>query len=578
MKRPALRLAAALVLAAVSARAERFGELDVAQMPPDPGETNFGYAEYRFRVANDGAAARAVTIELRGTYGDRVTLRRTVVVGPRSAAVVALWQPPLHMGHVPHAEVFSDARRAGRLQLSNPYFAHGGHQSWRSDPPVVLTGRALNAPQWEALFTPPAPAAPPGGTPETPSSEVRFVRAEQAVGAWSPHWLAYSRYDGVALAAEEYRGAPDGVRDALQRYVEAGGVLLIVGATPPDPERTGERLQTRTTGFGTTFYVRDTDTGAYGGREAAAIQERLGAYRRSVEARRAWNMNDLPALRGAFAGGIPFRTIFLLMLAFGLLIGPVNLIFAHRRRRPVQLLWTTPALAFAATALLFAWGLLSEGTTPSTHLEALTLLDQPSRRASTLGLIAWYCPIAPSGGLRFSADTEVEPLRRSDGGAYIVDWTREQHLTGGWLPARAPTAVFARKVEPRRERIRVTRDGGRLHVVNGLGANIVSLWLADRDGRIYKGLQIPAGKEAALDAQGVRVSATPTLTRASGLESDAWGAAWESLTANPAAALRPGEYFALLEDSPFLESGLDGRQKAQRRARVLGTLGPEDLP
>ena len=577
MRPRALHRLAILALAASLARAERFGELDVVQMPPDPGETVFGYAEHRFRVANDGAQPRAVTIELSSTAGPGVTLRRTVVVGPRSAAVVALWQPALPMSHVPHAEVFSDARRVGRLELGNPYFPHGGYY-WRSDSPLVLTGRSLDAPRLEARFAPPAPPTPPGEIPPTPQPTVRFARAEQAVGAWSPHWLAYSRYDGVALSVEEYRGAPDGVRDALRRYAEAGGALLIFGATPPDAARAGERLRTQPVGFGAILYGRDADAAAYDDMEIREIKARLETYRQSDQWRRRLSLDNLPALRGAFAGGIPFRTIFLLMLGFGVLIGPLNLIYAHRRRRPAQLLWTTPALSFAATALLFAWGLLSEGTTPSARLESLTLLDQSERRAATLGLIAWYCPIAPAGGLRFSGDTEIEIAGDRERGGCVVDWTRDQHLARGWVSARTPAAVYARKVEPRRERLRVAREGDRLRVVNGLGADIASLWLADRDGRIHQGVRIPAGAEALLDLRGLRATASPRYTGFYCLGGEPWAAAWETLTNDPAAALRPGEYLALLDDSPFLETGLEGRLKAQRRARVLGVFGPEDLP
>ena len=569
--------AAILALAASLARAERFAELEVSQMPPDPGETVFGYAEHRFRIANDGAQARAVTIELNSVTDPFVSLRRTVVVGPRSAAVLAIWQPALMMNYVPHALIFSDGRRVGRLEMGVSHFSHGGHY-WRSDTPLVLTGRSLDALHLELLFTPTAPAESSAASSSPSPPTVRFARAEQAVGAWSPHWLAYSRYDGVALSAEEYQQAPDGVRDALRRYTEAGGTLLIFGAGPPDAARAGERLRVRPVGFGAILYGRDTDAAAYGDGDVREIAARLNVYRQSDQWRRRLSLDGLPGLRGAFARGIPFRTIFLLMLVFGVTIGPLNLFYAHRRRRPVQLLWTTPALSFTATALLLAWGLLSEGTTPSARLESLTLLDQSERRAATLGLIAWYCPIAPAGGLRFSADTEIEIAGERDQGGYVLDWTRDQHLARGWVSARTPAAVFARKVEPRRERLRVAREGDRLRVVNGLGADIASLWLADRDGRIHQGIGIPAGAEALLDPRGLRAAASPTYTGSYGLGGEPWAAAWEALTNDPAAALRPGEYLALLDDSPFLETGLEGRLKAQRRARVLGVLGPEDLP
>lgn len=574
MKRSALRLATVVVLAATWARAERLGDLDVSPLPPDPGETWFGYAEHRFRVANDGARPLTVTIELlERSDGGPGVLRRTVVVGPRSAAVVALWQPSFGLRAL-DTFIYADGRRVGRLETAH-FVPHGEFYAWRHEKPLVLTTRGIDAQALENAFQPSEPTTG-GGAPEP---NIRFIRAEQAIAGWSPHWLAYSRYDGVAITAEDHRAAPDGVRDALRRYAEAGGVLLILGATPLDAPD-GGRLQARSAGFGVILHARESDPTNWTPDDVGLVGGKIVHYRSMIMDRQRLGLNDLPALQGAFGSGIPFRTIYLLMLLFAALIGPVNLIWAHRRRRPVQLLWTTPVIALSATAALFVWGMLSEGTTPTTRLVSLTLLDQGARRAATLGALAWYCPLTPSGGLRFSADTELEPVGERGRRGGVLDWTREQHLVSGWLPARTPTAFYARKVEPRRERIRVSRDNGGLRAVNGLGADIVELWLADEAGRIHRGERIAAGRESALRPTDVTVAAAANRSESARrfLASEEWAAGWPALTGAPTAALRPGEYLAVLDGSPFLESGLDGRQNARRRALVLGALGPEDLP
>src|SRR5262249_41205914 len=53
--------------------------------------------------------------------------------------------------------------------------------------------------------------------------------AEFPVTDWSPHWLAYSRYDGIAITGDELRKMPSAVQSALWQYVECGGCLLILG-------------------------------------------------------------------------------------------------------------------------------------------------------------------------------------------------------------------------------------------------------------------------------------------------------------------------------------------------------------
>ena len=56
-----------------------------------------------------------------------------------------------------------------------------------------------------------------------------------------------------------------------------------------------------------------------------------------------------------------------------------------------------------------------------------------------------------------------------------------------------------RKSEVRRERVTVRRvTDNRLSVVNGLGADIRQFWLADKDGSVYSGKDIPAGAETEL--------------------------------------------------------------------------------
>src|SRR5204862_7230127 len=105
-----------------------------------------------------------------------------------------------------------------------------------------------------------------------------------------------------------------------------------------------------------------------------------------------------------------------------------------------------------------------EGITPDVRIESLTVLDQVNRRASTVGTTAFYCPLTPSQGLFFEADTEATPLielfdYRSSSDRQM-DWTRSQHLERGWITARVPAHFRLRKSELRRERIQIDNSGG----------------------------------------------------------------------------------------------------------------------
>lgn len=165
------------------------------------------------------------------------------------------------------------------------------------------------------------------------------------------------------------------------------------------------------------------------------------------------------------------------------------------------MLWTTPVISLVTCLAVFAYATFSEGWKRHIRTEGLTILDEKTHRATTIGRTAFYSALIPSEGLHFSDETELTPTPQSmtTNTVRTVDWTQDQHLASGWITARVPSDFMVRKSEVRRERITVRRgtDSG-LQIVNGLGADISKLWLADIDGTIYFGDDISAGEEAKL--------------------------------------------------------------------------------
>ena len=79
-----------------------------------------------------------------------------------------------------------------------------------------------------------------------------------------------------------------------------------------------------------------------------------------------------------------------------------------------------------------------------------------------------------------------------------MDWTQAQHFGRGWVSARVPAHFHLRKSETRRERIEIENQNGQTTVVNGLGATIKSLWLADGGSQVFVATNIPAGQKMTL--------------------------------------------------------------------------------
>lgn len=417
----------------------------------------------------------------------------------------------------------------------------------------------------------------------------QLLRAEMPVTDWSESWLSYTPFDGVALAASDLRILPSGVQNALWHYTEAGGTLFILGnGNIPETWRAHQSSiaggSSFEAGLGRCFMFDSENIATLPAETTKLLTDRLAASSR--------NWQSMPEEGAANSGfpvvedmKVPVRGIVVIMLAFVITIGPVNIIFLSRRNRRTWLLWTIPAISVVTSLVVFAYSFLREGVTSDVRIQGVTWLDQADRRASTIGMTAFYCPLTPGGGLFFNSETEATPLveigNYSRGSEREVDWTKGQHLQRGWVSARVPAHFALRKSETRRERIQMESGGAEPVIVNGLGAEIRTLWLADQSGKIYSATKIHAGDKAKLVANtevprvsqqlGPRKLAdTIGLSTISGFE-----------TADATTYLRPGTYIADLESNPFIENGLGAGAKSARtksRALVYGVLESNAQP
>jgi hypothetical protein len=414
----------------------------------------------------------------------------------------------------------------------------------------------------------------------------RMLRSEVPVTEWSEFWLSYSAYDAVALTAADLKTMPPAVVSALWHYAECGGNLLVLGGedlpetwrhVSETPLEGGRCLDA---GFGKCFvFAREKASDL----KPSALKLFADALDSST---RVWqSLPDEVSANSSFPVienvRVPVRGIVFIMLAFVLVIGPVNLIVLSRTNRRTWLLWTIPAISIFTSVVVFAYSVLREGFTPDVRTEGLTFLDQPGHHAASIGTTAFYCPLTPSQGLFFTSDTEATPLVEmwafGRGTQREMDWTRGQHLERGWVTARVPSHFRLRKSEIRRERIQLENDDGRLVAINGLGARISSLSLADYSGNVYSVTNIPAGQKAELTpvAGFAKVQGSFDLHVLFEQNLSVPSGAISTVTALP--YLKPGTYIAVLDSSPFLENGLGPKAKSARTrsaATVYGILDP----
>ncbi len=266
---------------------------------------------------------------------------------------------------------------------------------------------------------------------------------------------------------------------------------------------------------------------------------------------------------------VPVRLMIVILIGFVVLAGPVNLVLLHKFKKRTWFLWTLPAISILTSAIVFGTVLLNEGFTPTVRRDVITILNQETQQATTVGALGIYAPVAP-GELNFSAHTEVTPLlnyRGNDpGGNRGVDWTKGQRFTGKWVTSRVPAHFALRKSEPRKERLSVTWKGGTPTVVNSLGADILHLWLADARGNIFEASILHAGQRVELQRSSENQTVINHLNTEFLLSTKI-----DTPENNYPKNLVPGTYLARMAGSPFMENPI-GRGQLKTHAVVYGVL------
>lgn len=207
-------------------------------------------------------------------------------------------------------------------------------------------------------------------------------------------------------------------------------------------------------------------------------------------------------------GLAPVTAFQVLITLFVVLVGPVNYWLLARRQKLPLLLATAPAAAFAAIALLFAYGLITDGVGARVRMRSYTELDQRTGQAASWARISYYAGMAPAGGLTMPVDAAVYPMlprwevdrrHRGSGQHREVAWVGGQRLSRGWLASRTPTQLLTIAARPTSRRLEL-REGQRgVQATNLLEVDVASLAIQDHQGRLYWAENLAAGEAVRLE-------------------------------------------------------------------------------
>lgn len=392
------------------------------------------------------------------------------------------------------------------------------------------------------------------------------------------NWLGFTSLRAVILRAHEWQQLDEDQKAALLTWTACGGDLLyldgdstaIIGTSA----RTGGPAPAvRAYLFGRIHSLTSDAVARSGLDSVLKYAERFQDSNWSLPANRAsdWGIIAARGFRLLIPGvdGVPARAYLLILIAFSLLIGPVNYWLLWRRRQQVLFVLTAPAIAAIFILVLGVYVAAGEGLGVRGRAMTFTMLDQVRKQAVTRASVSMYAAgMAPAGGLRFARDVAVFPIGpRGDGAREFIslDLTETQQFSTGVLQARAPANVEQTGFRTARERVAISWQNGKPSVVNGLDATISAL-LYREGGRVFSlTTPLPSGGRAVLD------SGAPSPSEIVPAELPITSRLRTLIEQQP-----DRSYLAVLERSPFWDPGLT--RLAERGSFHLVFGWPEGQP
>ena len=521
-----------------------------------------------FRVENRGSRKAEVWMSLRVESWNRETLsvERSFLLPPHTVRKVTLFYPlPRSYGNQ-KLSIAVDGKRVESPSLIFPSAVWGK---------IALTSPALPLEDYRKLGL-------LGGNPHPVVPTVSLAQ-------WGTELRDYSACGMIFLSSRDRLSA--GAENAIRNWMMLGGVLVrYVAPSDPWPEGVPEPENSclvQSCGWGKEIICRpippekELDAArairalekreegkgkrkrkpSFSPTEEKRVKEAFSpshAFIKSLLAVKPVSPRELASnhyenLLMPEVENVPLPVLLWVMLAFVILIGPVNYFVLRRRNREPWILVTTPALSLAFCLLVILYITFHEGWHSRGKSFGVTFLDQERGVAATKAWNVLYAPIRPKDGLRFSAGDCLAFPRGM--GECTLNLNEGQRYSPSLVQPRVPLIYAVSRAEPRKERLRVIRNAdGTLSVVNGLSGNLSALALVDGDGRIHiAGASVMAGARAELKQAGradktgeLRFTPAREFPKAAFSDPDGGVSALKTL-----ARTLPRGHYAALSDTPL---------------------------
>ena len=494
-----------------------------------------GFMPVRVTLRNDSDSPRQYTLSYapswrHGNYED-VSGAFTLSVAPGSRAATVVYAPVVpsqYMGPTTF-RLSGPGVRSGEFQLQSNS-SYGSSTEGFVGLGEVFAARHVGAVEAEAK----ASGAYHGNLPLSKVGAAFAPADRRAYDGFSSLWFYDNEWTALEPAAQA----------AVREWVALGGKLHLVADSG---KSSAESL-----GFGEIRrVVRGDDEKALIKRVVESL--RVRNERTPAEAMAEGQSN----LFRAFAAGLEARPLILivLLLAFGLIVGPLNLFVFAKPPRRHRLLWTTPLIAVAAAVLMMTFILFADGTGGAGRRFALAVLEPGEKR-----LALWQQQISRSGLLlgsdfAFESSAQLVPIRDNSSGGGSNDSIECEKTPSGWagdwFTSRAvqAQAVFDTAASRGGLRVAYPADGKPGSVVSSLDTPLKDVLVIGPDGAAYTASDLAPGvsrplvraadKDAAMGAWTASLNDAGELLRGEGSRLAGRTGRFYARSAKPESLLRP---------------------------------------
>jgi hypothetical protein len=331
-------------------------------------------------------------------------------------------------------------------------------------------------------------------------------------------WRGLAGVDVLSLTLEEWTALSPAAVTAVTQWVKLGGTLDLyarAGASLPGQFGVNLRAPQSDNYFPSVVGAGAVRVMNWNGKELERDAARVVVNATTITKRRMESARQFKSEQGAFymaLGKKDFAAgqVGLILLIFGIIVGPVNLFVFARQGRRHRLFYTTPIISAAAALLLLLVIYFQDGTGGEGHRASIVYLDPRDHTAyihqqqiSRTGVLfssgfttespvhVTQAVMPPTRWTRFKGEVEPNSFghytgRNEDRGEPQGFTVSDSTYAGDWFQSRAEQAQIIEAVQPTRGRLELKAGSNPPVIISSLPAALESLYFVDGSGAVWK--------------------------------------------------------------------------------------------